>query len=158
MKENSGEKDNTIKFPGTYKPDDQDPKEKVAPTPEKLEGVINLKERRDDEIREALANAMEKTQEGRDALEKPNQILIQKFLDLAPKVKASLPEISSPEYKRKLEKYRQIASGYTKGQILGLIYGYPTEKWEKESLFYFAVFREAVRWGYFSDPNPSWTS
>ena len=155
MKENSGEKDNTIKFPGTYKPDDQDPKEKVAPTPEKLEGVINLKEKRDDEIREALANAMEKTQEGRDALERPNQILIQKFLDLAPTIKALLPEISSPEYQKKLEKYRQIAGGYTRGKILGLIYGCPTEEWEKEPLFYFAVFREAIRWGYLSDTNPS---
>lgn len=155
MKENSGERDNTIKFPGTYKPEDQSSQEKIEPTKEELEGVIDLREKRDDERRDAFAKAMERTQEDHDPLEKQNEQIIQKFLDLAPKMKALLPEISSPEYQKELEKYRQVASTYTRGQILGFIYSYPEESWGKEPLFYFAVYREAVRWGYLTDSSPS---
>lgn len=154
MKENGGE-DNIIKFPGTYKPEDHGPQEIVKPTPDELEGVINLRERRDDERRDAFAKAMERTQEDHDPLEKQNEQIIQKFLDLAPKMQTLLPKISPPEYQKELEKYRQIASTYTRGQILGFIYSYPIESWEKEPLFYFAIFKEAVRWGYLSNSNPS---
>ncbi len=145
MKENGGERDNEIKFPGNHKneekPEDKTPKEK--PTPEDLEGVIDLRKKIDERNKRGEG----RFEGGNFYTYQQKQIESKIFLQIFQELEDILLKtpLSESEARKVAEYKKELIETYNDEQIRSWFLSSIKENREKDKALWLAMIFEATR-------------